>query len=414
MGTKASFALAQLTDLLWIEHQYQVLYDKTIDEVFYKKVGDDNVLWDPKDLFASVYETIGVPINIAKSKFKTQFGTFIEFVSRNSWNNQDYSQISPGLTSKYLRNSFYLPVLYDHIAQRDTNPPTVTELIRYKKEVFEQSKENFSLDKFEAFQATVLKIMTVMQVATSKSLLDPDEMVPISNQELILLVRNLVLAVLAEFVRLAEFQLKDKKGALAEESANLLSREFKLIRQKDSYFKGNKDFFSKVVSENYTFKEVILLWQALPATTSIAHKFSSGIGKLTEFPVYDPFVRTETGILVLNPDYISFLMDLEWKIRNQLQVHRTLQKGPNFCRARPTSVVESYKFLNKVIRSNVDILDIETGSYRDLKDRDKKLCPKLIKGYSFLLKTTEYLENINTYADQEVRLFEEPHISDSK
>jgi hypothetical protein len=377
------------------------------------KVGDDNVLWDPEDLFAQVYESIGVPINTAKTKYFTQHGSFIEFVSRNSWNNHDYSVISPGLVSKYIRNDFYLPVLYNHIVQRDTNPPSISEFIDYKKEL-KSLKENFSLERFEASRKILMEIMSIMQVATQKRLLDDFEMVQVQNQKLILLAKNLVLATLAEFVRLTELQLTDKKGAISEESINLLSGEFKLLPKIDNYLYGSKDFFSKVVSENYTFKEVILLWQALPITSSITRNLESGIEKITDFPIHDPFISTETGSLVLNPEFINFFMNLEWKLRNQMQVHRTLQRGPNFTKDRPISIVESYKFLNRIIRTDVEILDIESGYYHNYQgNQEEKLNPSLVAGYSILLKTKDYLKLIDNHIDQRMCLYEEPQVPDS-
>lgn len=42
------------------------------------------VIQDPEFKMKSEFEKIGVPINVSKSKISTKYGSYIEFVSRNS------------------------------------------------------------------------------------------------------------------------------------------------------------------------------------------------------------------------------------------------------------------------------------------------------------------------------------------
>jgi hypothetical protein len=51
--------------------------------MFYQSVGDDLVVTDPDCVFGKLFETIGVKINLAKSKGSTPNGVFAEFVSRS-------------------------------------------------------------------------------------------------------------------------------------------------------------------------------------------------------------------------------------------------------------------------------------------------------------------------------------------
>jgi hypothetical protein len=407
MGTKASFAIAQLTNLVFIEHQFQELYGLEYGSYYLKKVGDDEVIQDPQLKFVDAYNSIGVPINMSKSKFKTSNGNFIEFVSRNSWNNLDYSVISPSLISKYLRNDFYLPVLYDHIRQRDSQIKSINEVIGYKLNIV-KTRSNFDLASWQAQQEKVKKISTLRQVAYDMELLAPNDMVTMSKDELIPFLRNLVLATLAEFVRLTEKQLTDKKGLIQEASVKTLVGEFGQIMGKDEHLYGVKDFFQKVVSQNYTFREVVILWMALPTTSSIERSYVSGTRNITDIPVHDPFIQTETGLHILNPKFLNFFIDLEWKIRNQLQVHKNLQKGPTFHKSRPQSIVETYQFLNKLINLNdKEILDIKTGQYAVSKKVSISLNQELVHGYAVLLKTQDYLNKLDNLKDTEVHLYDE-------
>jgi hypothetical protein len=128
MGTKGSFVLASVTDHLFIEYIQSINYGKTLP---YVKVGDDLVISDPLNVMAAAYQGIGVSINMSKSKIKTKFGHFMEFVSRNSWDGYDYSTISPSLLVKALKQPFYLVVLIRHLAERGCiSLPLILNLVR--------------------------------------------------------------------------------------------------------------------------------------------------------------------------------------------------------------------------------------------------------------------------------------------
>lgn len=83
MGTKCSFAIAQLTNNLFIKFCYNKYYPE-LSNPTNVNVGDDMALQDPEDMMSSAFERIGVPINKHKTKSKTRLGSFVEFVSRNS------------------------------------------------------------------------------------------------------------------------------------------------------------------------------------------------------------------------------------------------------------------------------------------------------------------------------------------
>jgi len=117
MGTKGSFSVASITDHLVIEYVMLQHYKKVLP---YMKVGDDLVVSDPDRIFEKFYPTIGVPIQITKSKMNSPNGHFVEFVSRLLWNKRDISPISGNLVAKARKQPYLLPVLASHISERTT------------------------------------------------------------------------------------------------------------------------------------------------------------------------------------------------------------------------------------------------------------------------------------------------------
>jgi len=83
MGTKGSFAIAMLTNMLFIKFCYNKYYPGLFDP-FFLEVGDDMTLQDIDNKFVNLFEGIGVPINLNKTKSMTKLGSFVEYVSRNS------------------------------------------------------------------------------------------------------------------------------------------------------------------------------------------------------------------------------------------------------------------------------------------------------------------------------------------
>jgi len=134
MGTKGSFAIAQLTNLLFIDFLLKKHYGYD-HSLFFIEVGDDMVIQDPEFLLRQEFEDIGVPINEGKTKHYTADGSFVEFVSRNLWDGMDYSVISPNLTVLFRRNPFYILTYLRHLNERCLDSFTFDELIEIHKKV---------------------------------------------------------------------------------------------------------------------------------------------------------------------------------------------------------------------------------------------------------------------------------------
>jgi len=115
MGVKGSFLIATITDHYFIE---MVLHKHYHTLPFYRKVGDDLVIEDKDNILYDHYPKIGVPINESKSKRTTYFGRYVEYVSRNSWNELDSSVIPANLLAKARRSPLLLCPLLTAINQR--------------------------------------------------------------------------------------------------------------------------------------------------------------------------------------------------------------------------------------------------------------------------------------------------------
>jgi hypothetical protein len=169
MGTKGSFILASMVDHMFIEYTMSNHYGKTLD---YEKVGDDLVVSDPHNIMASAYNGIGVTINKSKSKTKTRFGHFMEFVSRNSWDGYDISAISPSLLVKANKQPFYLVVLIRHLAERGcATHNLINTLVRITSNGVEKE------------ELKVIKLLSLFETLSGTSFIEGSPLVGTLEQE---------------------------------------------------------------------------------------------------------------------------------------------------------------------------------------------------------------------------------------
>lgn len=125
MGIHSSFVIATITDLLLVEYAYSQLYpelaearQKSTRSNFYNKVGDDLWIYDPDLKFVEFYKSLGVDINLSKSKSCSSDNIVAEYVSRNINRGLDVSRISARLCREAEKNIFMLPTLLNHLQQR--------------------------------------------------------------------------------------------------------------------------------------------------------------------------------------------------------------------------------------------------------------------------------------------------------
>lgn len=402
MGTKGSFAIAQLTDLIFVEFIYSYKYPN-MKAPYFMKVGDDLVLQDPDMKFASEYERIGVPINLQKSKFYTTYGSFMEFVSRNSWNGIDYSVISASLVSKFLRNDYYASTLFDHMKERLNDPVTLSELLAMKTDV-KQTETNFDSVRHAARQRTLMKIIRVLDIIRPESpVLTADEFDwnP-SKNEILLLLENLILVTLAELCLQhvnIDAELDEKSRTTNSLNWELL-HEFLATSKSISVGSSTKQFYKRTLDAGHTFRETVTLRKAMPILRSLDQKHKAGLikymtGTQTVLP---PLARVDDGTFVANPEFIDFLLRTQDLLQDNSQGYKTLRTGPLFDKNRTAAVLNLYRLLNNIINLESQILDIDNGRYslpKNVKGPEELMIPMdLIQGHIKLFKFDVMLADI--------------------
>jgi hypothetical protein len=186
MGTKGSFMAASYSDHDVIEFTYLKKYKKILN---YQKVGDDLVVQDPDNLFRGMYESIGVPVNVSKSKMMTPRGHFLEFVSRNLWDGMDCSILSPRVLTKALKQPYVYPVLVSHLAER-----LHLDAIPSLEEIFSITPPGANPIKFEEHKCSVKKLIGIYACLTG------EDLIKVENPELYKNTRKLLLAVIQEIL----------------------------------------------------------------------------------------------------------------------------------------------------------------------------------------------------------------------
>jgi hypothetical protein len=238
MGTKGSFAIANATNLAFIDmilsHQYG---NGVTHRNFYITVGDDMVIQDPEHVLVHAFEEIGVPINLAKSKLNTDSGSFVEFVSRNMIDGQDYSLISPTLASRARKQKFYLPVLAQHINERvavNFRLSTLLDLL----DIEAKEKEK------------ILFLALLYDLSEGVQEFVPSDFAIETKASLISLIRNLYIIMAKDFKAFVE-STKYRETLINNERATLLQSRFDLS--------DDPDIWNHAVKNNLSLEHVELL-----------------------------------------------------------------------------------------------------------------------------------------------------------
>lgn len=395
MGTKASFAIAQLTDLLFID---MILGSNT----FYVKVGDDLVVHDPESILAGSYEKIGVPINLGKSKLSTSHGDFVEFVSRNMWNGIDYSIISPTLVSKYLRDDYYSVTLLNHIQERTVDRLSLKHLVQYKKEVL-KSRKNFCLDSFNKRQAKLMHCIRLMQIAgydLSHIEIDDNVLPKLNKQESITFVANLVLVTLCEMSLKQEF-LASSDNEQQERTIGILSgllRETGIANPSSARFfkRAYPEFFRRVNLERFTFQEAILVWRSMRFLEQIQTDTEKGILNHFNFQFDTPFQFHGENIY-LNPHFLKQVLEI-WESMLRSEVNHNVVNSDPFIekgKSKPMAL-ELFKLLNKSLCYDKYVVDMSTLQYTPAgSTKPAALNAELVSGFESLFKIQRFLTDVS-------------------
>ena len=358
MGTKGSFAIAQLTDLLFIKWTLQKAYGE--DNInYFIKVGDDLVIEDTKNAMRSAYSDIGVDINDAKSKYFTKFGSFIEFVSRNSWNGIDISILSPKLISRFMRDSHYAVTFFNHVKERDPTIKSINQVFKIKESVLARNP-NFDSERYWAHARSIIKCITLMDWSSGSNSFESEwyDWKGYTESDIINIVRNLTLVTFANLVHNTILLYQDKPSLISKEKVNiLLSR----LSFKDSWDK----FFDWVSQQKLSLEDVILIQNAKHFIELQNSKYDKGVNTpLPEFQVFDYSKKDHPNNIYLNRRYIDFLINMQIQIDEMSLAYKVYRRYSLFDQANTKTVVHLHRFLNDVLNRTEIPLDLETGQYR--------------------------------------------------
>jgi hypothetical protein len=391
MGTKGSFAIAQLTDLLFVEY---VLNREYGQGSYFIKVGDDLVAEDPECKLQSWYESIGVPINLSKSKFLTHYGSFQEFVSRNLWNNHDYSSISPGLAAKFFRNSFYSLTFYHHVAERMDQHPSIHELLMNKKAVLE-SGANFDPESWKVRHERLIKVINLLMIGCKldPNILEPEHIIPIQGEEALLISQRMILLTIGLVTHYTTVLNSDDTFVAQENLTNMLVgelSEFRSTKPIQLTLSKGEELYEGIIKNELTFMEAVLLQRSRTFVSKISDSISKGSQNLSCEPRFEPVRKCSiTGVLTLNPQFVDYITTIWSTLLECVTNHKVVGTNPFANRNPGRNDLELFKFMNNcLVESDNIILDLEYGTYNvpGTKDLVVVLPKDLIDGYTQLFK----------------------------
>jgi hypothetical protein len=380
MGTKGSFAIAQLTDLIFVEFCLKEEYPG-IPSPFFMKVGDDLVVYDPKLLLRKRYEQIGVPINLSKSKFQTSTGSFIEFVSRNSWNGFDYSIISPSLLPKFRKEDFYSATFYKHIKERSKLFNSFNDLYQLKRELASR-KANADLEKFEERFNKIMMIISLVGIAEDDKLIEPEDCRwnNMSSEDIILFFQYWILAILGEFVHKIYSDYMNDETTNSKRTIDLLVRE-SILLSVDTTTKDSADlFFQKAIQNGLSLKEACILQQSMNVVYEMDNRHEKGLEILKS---REPAVllfdksRSDDNVWVVRPQGVKYLLNLVDRIGQMDVSYKTIKRLSLFNKANTKSAIHLHQHLYNVLSLKEIPLDFNTGLYILPKNSGKENADKV-------------------------------------
>lgn len=366
MGTKGSFVIAQLTDLIFVEYILQKVYPE-VSSPFFMKVGDDLIVYDPKLLLSREYELIGVPVNLTKSKFKTSYGNFMEFVSRNAWNGNDYSIVSPSLLPKVLREDFYSATFYNHVKERSRELlPSFGHLMALKKELT-KFKDDLSLNKLQDRHQRIISIIALIGHMEERHIINESDSpwILMEKEELLNFFKIWIKALHGELMLKIVSDLGSSESIENRETFERFMGEFMLGTKADSETFGNW-FFGGIIDGSFSLKQAIAIRQGLPVAREFEGRYRSGLvsaAELKQKPI-DPFIPSDRDNEVyVNPQMIRFLLDYVDKIGQFSIGYKTIKRLTYFDKANTKACIHLHRHLYNILDLKESPLDLETGHY---------------------------------------------------
>lgn len=391
MGTKGSFAIAQLTNLIFIEHCLTKNYPNA-DSPFFIEVGDDMVIEDPDHKMAREFELIGVPINLSKTKQRTKLGSFVEFVSRNAWEGHDMSLISPTLIVRYRQNSHYCLTLLNHMQERGVNV-TLTQLLDWKCDTFRKEGKDSKVVKLLNNNKRLLFLANILNTAFPESqILTPGESacVPILDRDQE--IKFLMSLILFPLYKLQEFDSVTFTRDQRIESERLFVLTHNLIQQGYSIWQlaiENK-LELPIIRKLGVFHTISDRKQLLATVGYQAH--TNG------FEIPELFVAGSTledGPRI-NPDALRFMLNLNAALNDVIMDTKFVSNLSLLDKANSKSLLALFSDLNSVCDTSPSLEGDTIKLNFDLDGSKSKAISKVtFQRYGTLLGLQGYLNSLS-------------------
>jgi hypothetical protein len=343
MGTKGSFAVANATNLAFIDMILSNQYgDGTTHNQFYITVGDDMVVQDPEHALMHAFQEIGVPINLTKSKLNTKFGSFVEFVSRNMIDGSDYSLISPTLASRARRQKFYYPILAQHINERvevNFRLSTLLDLVNLE----DKEKEKI------LFLSSLFDLSVGSQNEDFTEFIENSDCVPDFKGSLISVIRNLYILMAQDFKAFVE-STNYREKLINNERARILQSSFDLS--------DKEDIWSFAARDNLSLEQLELLQLTARISAVREEKYTKGLSvNLKE--ILETRVTPRSTLICDIAKFIELALSQYQGLTSTKMRISTLSSKLVGGEVHHKANVQLFKFLNKAYAGGKDLIFTE-------------------------------------------------------
>jgi len=334
MGTKGSFMIASVVDHYVIEYVLQQHYKKVMP---YCKVGDDLVVSDKDNILAKFYPSIGVPVNLTKSKELTPKGLFVEFVSRNLWDGLDISPISAKLVYKSYKQHFLLPTLLLHLKERIAGPvlPSLNDLLQCMK----MSKDELN---------KLYKIVDVYQRLSGEELCFIPEDVPVLSDEQFLRIVGHIL--LDCGVKLSQRDNHNISEEVQEENETMFNDQS--VLELDDFSLATRSRLTLAKLKTYIFFRKIYLR---------ACDLDEGRYEIHDVPTLWRFPAEDSN-LEISTEFKELVLDIIFETQEELNRLKII-KSLSLEKWRDSKIIIAlFSFLNKYVKLSETNISIGKGT----------------------------------------------------
>lgn len=338
MGTKSSFVLASCADHYFIEMIMQESYGRVLP---YVKVGDDLHACDPDGVLKDAYESIGVPINLNKSKIMTSLGQFCELVSRNAWDGLEYSAISSNLLRRCRNNPFYVVILCEHINERSSlkyDPVILLGKLVLTPAVLHRNMK--TLDLYSKISGEVFQF--------------PPEYVRLSSKEYLTCLANLALNIVDQ-VETWFSKCQEADPTIQKLQSRILKYKLEQLLNPDNEVGVALDFYQYGVAQGMSLTQLESLnaLHYIFFTDDFHGNIWDELSKIAEFQMLDDDSLSELG---------RYLLTLILRAKSRVSKVINLNKTRDLFKQDPETMFQLISCLYKVIDKDLKLSESQERS----------------------------------------------------